>query len=138
MFGLSVVKLWMYGAVIAAILGGLAVVHHTIRAQGEAAQLAIDAPKLKAAADAHAVDQNLIKTYADAITASNAQAKLNQDKAAAQQVQAAAAVKAAQINAQDADKALAAWMARYSAALRSPDCAGVLAMKICPAMVDEL
>jgi hypothetical protein len=135
MFGfLSLIplRMWAYGAAIAAILGGLVYVHHSIRAQGEAAQLAVDAPKLKAAADAHAVDQSLIKAYADAITASNAQAKLNQDKAAAQQVQAAAAVKVAQANAQDAVRALAGWTAKYAAALRQPACNTVLTGVLCP------
>lgn len=143
MFGIASIfgiplKMWAYGAAIAAILGALTIVHHQIYAAGYAAGIAAQAPKLKAAAEAHDVDQGLIKAYGDAIVATNAQAKANEDRAAAQQAQAAAAVKAAQSNAQDAVKALAAWTARYAAALRSPACAGVLAEKICPDLAGDL
>ena len=131
MFGFTWFKLGIYGAMLAALLGGYAYEHHRIYAQGEAAQLAIDAPIL-------AADKTLIDVYANAILASNAQVTANQAKAAEQKTQADAAVKVAQASAQDADKTLAAWMVRYSAALRTPDCASWAAQPICPALGADL
>src|ERR1035437_1206930 len=131
MFGISPIKLWIYGAAIAVILGGLTLLHHKIYAEGEAAQLKIDAPKL-------AADQVLIQAQISALLVTNAQAKANEDAAAEQKTKAGAAVKAAQVNAQEAGKALAAWRTRYSAAIQTPDCAIWAAMKICTEIGGDL
>lgn len=124
-------KLYAYGAALVVILGGLTFLHHKIYAEGEAAQTAADAPKF-------AANQVLIQAQISALLVTNAQAKANEDAAALQKTKAGDAVKAAQANAKEADKSLAAWRARYSAALKSPDCASWATQLICPALAVDL
>ena len=125
-------QVYVYAGIFAAFVGLLAFAHHTIYTQGKEAGAASQAKLTAKALATVAVDEKLIRDYGDTVTRMNAALHVEQDKAAAQQVVADKAVKAASANASDADKTLAAWITKYAAALRSPACATLLA-QICPA-----
>ena len=125
-------KLYLYGAVLVALLGGGVYLHHKIYTQGIAAQKASDQRLIDKAnsdkADAQSALGRLIAT-------TNANTAADQAAAAKQKADADAAVRAAQANAADADKTLKTWMNKFATAIRSKDC-GVALMQLCDQLRD--
>ena len=125
-------KLYLYGAILLALLGGGVYLHHRIYTQGIEAQKASDQKLIdKANSDKAATQASLDKL----IATTNANTAADQAAAAKQKADADAAVKTAQANAADADKTLKDWMNRFAAAIRSRDCSVAL-LQLCASLRD--
>lgn len=123
-------KLIAAAAVLLLMLGAYATAHHL----GAVSQKAVDQVQIDKLTAAHASDKGLLAAEALTMNDINAQAAVNKKVADAAQAKAATAVAAADKSKAALATASANWSARLAAAEKTPDCAKVLELKLCPAV----
>lgn len=133
-------KAYTIGAALALLIALGWYAHHSIYTSGFDAGEVEGAREGKEAASAALAELDRKEReragLADALATANDAVRTAKERADQQQAAGKLAVDAALVRARDADRTLQAWMSRYAAAARDPDCARILEEPVCAAASD--